>query len=176
MQRGSQSWDHLAIFVFEIKRFHWPLHCPRVKMLGLRGQDSLKVWPIDQGEPKQRCNNLKTVHIWNRCMLDDDLKAHYFGNNLSFVTSRCYSCDLSTFKVGDFKFDRKYFKSFWEFFVKEKLWLKIKLPSQPLYQDRALSFCCQSDLKSACFKVVSCPTRLSSRLLSFHNSGTIFPI
>ena len=95
-------------------------------------------------------------------MLDDDLKAHYFGNNLSFVTSRCYTCDLSTFKERDFKFDRKYFKSFWEFFVKEKLGLKIKLPPQPLYQDRAPSFCCQSDLKSACFKVVSCPSRLSS--------------
>ena len=95
-------------------------------------------------------------------MLDDDnyyLKVHYFDNNLSFVSSRCYTCDLSTFKERDFEFDRKYFKSFWEFLVKEKLGLKIKLPSQPLYQDRALSFCCQSELKSACFKVVSCPTR-----------------
>ena len=41
-----------------------------------------------------------------------DLKVRYFGNNLSFVTSRCYICDLSTFKERDFKFDRKYFKSF----------------------------------------------------------------
>ena len=136
MKQGHKKWkhtalayretlnlgSHLAIFVFEIKRFHWPLHCPRVKMLGLRGQDSLKVWPIEQGEPKRRCNNLKTVHIRNRCMLDDnnyDLKVLFFGNNLSFVASRCYTCDLSTFKVRDFKFGRKYFKSFWDFFWKK---------------------------------------------------------